>query len=232
METVLVVEDEARIRDIVRDYFSAHGMTCDLARDGAEALDLLRDHDYDAILLDILMPHLDGFQVCAAVRRDSPVPILFLTALGGEEDVLRGYALGCDEYHSPLPLSIAACPAALQGEAASWRTGRVFSASLQGCHPFSEARPGKSMEKFSEFFQKRLSKEAAMRYTVANTREPCPHCLPIRRRRHEDCTMLTIGKEGSLWYERKQIPQRRKHLQRKPVPRLRRKKLLQRSPRL
>ena len=83
METVLVVEDEARIRDIVRDYFSAHGMTCDLARDGEEALDLLRDHDYDAILLDILMPHLDGFQVCAAVRRDSRVPILFLTALGG-----------------------------------------------------------------------------------------------------------------------------------------------------
>ena len=106
METVLVVEDEARIRDIVRDYFSAHGMACDLARDGAEALDLLRDHDYDAILLDILMPHLDGFQVCAAVRRDSPVPILFLTALGGEEDVLRGYALGCDDYVTK-PFSLA-----------------------------------------------------------------------------------------------------------------------------
>lgn len=106
METVLVVEDEARIRDIVRDYFSAHGMTCDLARDGEEALDLLRDHDYDAILLDILMPHLDGFQVCAAVRRDSRVPILFLTALGGEEDVLRGYALGCDDYVTK-PFSLA-----------------------------------------------------------------------------------------------------------------------------
>ena len=106
METVLVVEDEARIRDIVRDYFSAHGMACDLARDGEEALDLLRDHDYDAILLDILMPHLDGFQVCAAVRRDSRVPILFLTALGGEEDVLRGYALGCDDYVTK-PFSLA-----------------------------------------------------------------------------------------------------------------------------
>ena len=106
METVLVVEDEARIRDIVRDYFSAHGMTCDLARDGEEALDLLRDHDYDAIVLDIFMPGLDGFQVCAAVRRSSQVPILFLTALGNEEDMLRGYALGCDDYVTK-PFSLA-----------------------------------------------------------------------------------------------------------------------------
>ena len=106
MEKVLLVEDEKRIRDIVRDYFTAHGLGCDLARDGAEALDLLRDHDYDAILLDVLMPELDGFQVCAAVRQNSPVPILFLTALGGEEDMLRGYALGCDDYVTK-PFSLA-----------------------------------------------------------------------------------------------------------------------------
>ena len=106
MEAVLLVEDEARIRDIVRDYFAAHGMACDLARDAEEALDLLRNHDYDAILLDILMPRLDGFQVCAAVRRKSRVPILFLTALGSETDVLRGYALGCDDYVTK-PFSLA-----------------------------------------------------------------------------------------------------------------------------
>ena len=105
---VLVVEDEARMRDIVRDYFAAHGTACDLARDGAEALDLLRDHDYDAILLDVLMPGLDGFAVCRAVRARSAVPILFLTALGGEEDVLRGYALGCDDYVTK-PFSLARC---------------------------------------------------------------------------------------------------------------------------
>lgn len=106
MESILVVEDEKRIRDIVRDYFSAHGLACDLARDGEEALDLLRDHDYDAIVLDIFMPGLDGFQVCAAVRRSSQVPILFLTALGNEEDMLRGYALGCDDYVTK-PFSLA-----------------------------------------------------------------------------------------------------------------------------
>ena len=91
MSCVLIVEDEKRLRDIVRDYFTGHGLDCDLARDGAEALDLLRDHDYDAILLDILMPGLDGFAVCEAVRRSDDVPILFLTALGSERDVLRGY---------------------------------------------------------------------------------------------------------------------------------------------
>ncbi len=106
METVLIVEDEARMRDIVRDYFRAHGVDCDLARDGLEALDLLRDHDYDAVLLDVLMPGLDGFGVCRAVRERSAVPILFITALGGEEDVLRGYALGCDDYVAK-PFSLA-----------------------------------------------------------------------------------------------------------------------------
>ena len=106
MEQILIVEDEKRIRDIVRDYFTAHGLGCDLARDGAEALDLLRDHDYDAILLDIFMPNLDGFQVCRAVRQRSQVPILFLTALGNEEDMLRGYALGCDDYVTK-PFSLA-----------------------------------------------------------------------------------------------------------------------------
>ena len=80
-ETILVVEDERRIRDVVRDYFTAHGADCDLARNGEEALDLLRDHEYDAILLDILMPGLDGYAVCRAVREKSGVPVIFLTAL-------------------------------------------------------------------------------------------------------------------------------------------------------
>ena len=95
---ILVVEDEARIRDIIRDYFTAHGLDCDLARDGEEALDLLRDHDYDAMLLDVLMPNLDGFSVCRVVRAKSRMPILFLTALGSEEDVLQGYALGAADW--------------------------------------------------------------------------------------------------------------------------------------
>ena len=103
---VLIVEDEQRLRDIVRDYFTAHALDCDLARDGEEALELLREHDYDAVLLDVLMPGLDGFAVCRAVREESRVPVLFLTALGGEEDMLRGYALGADDYVTK-PFSLA-----------------------------------------------------------------------------------------------------------------------------
>ena len=105
-ERVLLAEDEARLRAIVRDYFAAHGMACDLAKDGAEALELLRQRDYDAVLLDVLMPEADGFAVCRAVRAHSRVPILFLTALGEERDMLRGYELGGDDYVTK-PFSLA-----------------------------------------------------------------------------------------------------------------------------
>ena len=103
---VLIVEDERRLRDIVRDYFAAHALDCDLARDGEEALELLREHDYDAVLLDVLMPGLDGFAVCRRLREGSGAPVIFLTALGGEEDVLRGYGLGADDYVTK-PFSLA-----------------------------------------------------------------------------------------------------------------------------
>lgn len=105
-ERVLLAEDEAAMREIVRDYFAAHSVACDLAKDGAEALALLREHDYDAVLLDVLMPEADGFAVCRAVRAHSQVPILFLTALGEERDILRGYELGADDYVTK-PFSLA-----------------------------------------------------------------------------------------------------------------------------
>ena len=103
---ILLAEDQKKLRDIVRDYFSAQSVECDLARDGTEALDLLRDHDYDAVLLDIMMPGLDGFSVCRAVREHSGVPIIFLTALSGEDDTLHGYQLGADDYVTK-PFSLA-----------------------------------------------------------------------------------------------------------------------------
>lgn len=104
--TVLLAEDQKKLRDVVRDYFAAHGVCCDLARDGAEALDLLRDHDYDAVLLDVLMPNLDGFAVCQILREKSGVPVIFLTALGDEGSTLRGYELGADDYVTK-PFSLA-----------------------------------------------------------------------------------------------------------------------------
>ncbi len=104
--TVLLAEDQVKLRNVVRDYFVSHGLGCDLARDGAEALDLLRDHDYDAVILDVLMPNLDGFAVCRILRSKSAVPVIFLTALGDEDSTLRGYELGADDYVSK-PFSLA-----------------------------------------------------------------------------------------------------------------------------
>ena len=105
-DTILIVEDEPRMGAILQDYFSAHGVDSDLAPDGDAALEYFARRDYDAVLLDVMMPGLDGYGVCRAIRRESGLPILFLTALGGEEQALHGYALGADDYITK-PFSLA-----------------------------------------------------------------------------------------------------------------------------
>ena len=105
-DTILIVEDEPRMGAILQDYFSAHGVDSDLAPDGDAALERFARRDYDAVLLDVMMPGLDGYGVCRAIRRESSLPILFLTALGGEEQALHGYALGADDYITK-PFSLA-----------------------------------------------------------------------------------------------------------------------------
>lgn len=95
---ILIVEDEKLLREILCDYFTAKGETPIPMENGEKALAYLTDHRVDALLLDILMPEVDGFSVCRAVRRDSDVPIIFLTALSDEEDKLYGYELGADDY--------------------------------------------------------------------------------------------------------------------------------------
>ena len=101
---ILIVEDEAKLREILCDYFSSKGELPVEANDGRQALELIDENEFDAVLLDIMMPELDGLSVCRAVRRTNDVPIIFLTALSDEEDKLLGYELGADDYvtkHSP-----------------------------------------------------------------------------------------------------------------------------------
>ena len=105
-DVILVVEDEPRMGAVLADYFAAHGVEVVLAGDGETALECFARRDFDAVLLDVLMPGLDGFGVCRALRRESAAPILFLTALAGEEQALRGYALGGDDYVTK-PFSLA-----------------------------------------------------------------------------------------------------------------------------
>ena len=104
---ILIVEDEAKLREVLCDYFLSKGERPVEAGGGLEALERLEEEAFDAVLLDIMMPGLDGLSVCRAVRRSNDVPILFLTALSDEEDKLLGYELGADDYVTkPFTLSV------------------------------------------------------------------------------------------------------------------------------
>ena len=104
---ILIVEDEAKLREVLCDYFISKGDQPFEAPNGVCALELLQEHEFDAVLLDIMMPGLDGLSVCRAVRRENDVPIVFLTALSDEEDKLLGYELGADDYVTkPFSLSV------------------------------------------------------------------------------------------------------------------------------
>ena len=95
---ILIVEDEAKLREVLCDYFSSKGELPVEASNGMQALELIDENEFDAVLLDIMMPELDGLSVCRAVRRTNDVPIIFLTALSDEDDKLLGYELGADDY--------------------------------------------------------------------------------------------------------------------------------------
>lgn len=104
---ILIVEDEAKLREVLCDYFSSKGELPFEASDGIQALELIEENEYDAVLLDIMMPELDGLSVCRAVRRTNDVPIIFLTALSDEDDKLLGYELGADDYVTkPFTMSV------------------------------------------------------------------------------------------------------------------------------
>ena len=98
MANILIVEDEKKIQDIIVAYMKRGGHTCFTADDGVEALLLLKNNPMEIMILDLMMPHLDGFSVCKLVREMSAIPIVILTAKSGEEDKLKGYAYGADDY--------------------------------------------------------------------------------------------------------------------------------------
>ena len=104
---ILIVEDEAKLREVLCDYFKSKGEHPFEAANGLEALELIEANEFDAVLLDIMMPGLDGLTVCRAVRRSNDVPIIFLTALSDEDDKLLGYELGADDYITkPFTMSV------------------------------------------------------------------------------------------------------------------------------
>ena len=98
MANILIVEDEKAMRDIIADYMRRGGHTCFAAGDGVDALVSLKNHPMDLMILDVMMPHLDGFSVCKMAREMSELPIIMLTAKSAEDDKLKGYDYGVDDY--------------------------------------------------------------------------------------------------------------------------------------
>lgn len=98
---VLVVDDESRMRKLVSDFLVRNGFAVVEAGDGEEAIDIFfQDKNIALIILDVMMPKMDGWQVCREIRKHSKVPIIMLTAKGEESDELQGFDLGVDEYIS------------------------------------------------------------------------------------------------------------------------------------
>lgn len=98
MQKILVVEDDFDIRELLQNFLQEAGYEVATANDGIEALSLFSGQRYDLIILDILLPKIDGYGVCELIRKQSDVPIIMLTALSGEEDQIRGLDLQVDDY--------------------------------------------------------------------------------------------------------------------------------------
>ena len=98
MSKILIVEDDLSIQALLHDFIQEAGHSVTLASDGVEALAKYSEQDFDLVLLDIMLPKIDGYGVCEVIRQKSDVPIIMLTALDGEENQIRGLGLQADEY--------------------------------------------------------------------------------------------------------------------------------------
>ena len=112
MKKILLAEDNDNLREIVSDYIESNGFQVVSAENGLEAWEIFETEKFDLILLDVMMPKMDGFELCKKIREIESTPILFLTARVQEEDQLRGYNLGADDYilkPFSLPVLLAKC---------------------------------------------------------------------------------------------------------------------------
>jgi DNA-binding response OmpR family regulator len=97
-ERILIADDEERIRDMIKEYASLESYSFDEAADGEEAVGKFKNHDYSLVILDVMMPKVDGWTVLREIRKASGVPVIMLTARGEEYDKLFGFELGADDY--------------------------------------------------------------------------------------------------------------------------------------
>ena len=98
MSRILVVDDELRVRDLIKKYAKFEGYEISEASNGLQALELCRDQNFDIVIMDVMMPELDGFSACKEIRKFSNVPIIILSARGEEYDKIHGFEFGIDDY--------------------------------------------------------------------------------------------------------------------------------------
>ncbi len=98
MTRILIVDDEENIREVVHEYCELNGYDADEAGDGADAIEMIKSTDYDLVILDIMMPRLDGFSTCREIKKIKPVPVIMLSARQEEYDKLFSFELGVDDY--------------------------------------------------------------------------------------------------------------------------------------
>lgn len=97
-KNILVIEDDSNIQELIVEFLSAEGYIVESANDGIEGIQAFKKGEFDLVILDVMMPNLDGHAVCKMIRQSSDVPIIFLTALNQESDQVKGFELMCDDY--------------------------------------------------------------------------------------------------------------------------------------
>jgi two-component system, OmpR family, response regulator len=131
-KTILIVEDEHILREIMKDYFSNEGYNVLEAGDGKAALQMFQENNVDLLILDIMLPELDGWSVCRRIRKTSNVPIIMLTARVDEDDTLLGFELGTDDYvtkpYSP-PILLARAKRLLENRQMQEMDNEIISSS-------------------------------------------------------------------------------------------------------
>ena len=98
MYRILVVDDEENIREVIKEYAEFEGHQVSEACDGMQAIEMVKNNDYDIIILDVMMPRLDGYSACKEIRKIKQIPVLMLSARGEEYDKLFGFEIGIDDY--------------------------------------------------------------------------------------------------------------------------------------
>lgn len=98
MQKILIADDESRIRDILKEYLEFEGFSYDEAEEGLQAINKVKENKYDLVILDIMMPKVDGFTALREIRKISSVPVIMLSARGEEYDKLFGFEMGVDDY--------------------------------------------------------------------------------------------------------------------------------------